>query len=126
MFYDKEIKIDGEIFEEFRTKIDIKLWQLFAQMEKQGVREGKLTATIGVELTPMNVADREALSPSFNYKVGYALTVKDDETFNEAFANDEVVHESGRFSLRPVIERDQQSIYDYMDPETGEIGGYEE
>ncbi len=122
----KNIELNGEVFAELRAKLNAAITKVMLEMESRETREGKVTASIGIELVPVDAGGRTALSPNFNFKVGYQMSIKDDESFSDAYTNEEVMRTSNGFVIVPITGADQQSIYDYIDPETGENKGYGE
>ena len=121
--FETEIDIEGEPFDELRLSINAMLKRLVKDMVEKGSTDGKVSVSIGVELTRQYVQnvladatadDREVIIPRFKYKVGSAMQIKDSIGGEKDYDGMELVwdEDKGEYIIVPIAEAAQQSIWD--------------
>lgn len=127
MGFEQRIKLDDEVFDELRGSTDAILQRLIKDMIDKGSSDGKVTITIGVSLAKQfraNKAEDNAqlsvnedtytYTPTFKYKVGSVMQIKNDLDGSKDYDGMEVVFDEalGEYVIKPITGLEQMSIFD--------------
>ena len=110
----QELKLENEIFDDFRSDMNLIIRELIRNMIARGSEDGKITATIEVGLFPEFTETGTTFQPRFIHKVGSVLQLKDQKSGiapckDYERALDETTNTD---YLRHVKGKPQMSIYD--------------
>ena len=109
-----ELKLENEVFDAFRTDMNLIIRELLKNMIARGSEDGKITATIEVALFPEFTETGTTFQPRFIHKVGSVLQLKDEKK-GIALCNDMELaldKETNTYYLRHMTGQPQMSIYD--------------
>ena len=98
----EELRLENEIFDGFRSDMNVIIRELLRNMFARGSEDGKITATIEVGLFPEYTETGTTLQPQFTHKVNSVLQLKDQKS-GIAPCKDYLQHIKGK---------PQMSIYD--------------
>ena len=115
-----ELKLENEVFDAFRTDMNVIIRELLKNMIARGSEDGKIKATIEVALFPEYTETGTALHPQFTHKVNSVLQLKDQKSGIAPCKDMELVmdEKTNTYYLQHVKGEPQMSIYD--------MEGYEE
>lgn len=116
----EELRLENEIFDGFRSDMNVIIRELLKNMIARGSEDGKITATIEVALFPEYTETGTALRPQFTHKVNSVLQLKDQKSGVAPCKDMELVvdEKTHTYYLQHVKGKPQMSIYD--------MDGYEE
>lgn len=109
-----ELKLENEIFDNFRTDMNLIIRELIRNMIARGSEDGKITATIEVGLFPEFTETGTTFQPRFIHKVGSVLQLKDQKSGIAPCKDYELAldENTNTYYLRHVKGKPQMSIYD--------------
>lgn len=109
-----ELKLENEIFDNFRTDMNVIIRELLKNMIARGSEDGKITATIEVGLFPEFTETGTTFQPRFIHKVGSVLQLKDQKSGIALCSDMELVMDerTNTYYLQHVKGKPQMSIYD--------------
>lgn len=109
-----ELKLENEIFDAFRTDMNVIIRELLKNMITRGSEDGKITATIEVALFPEYTKTGTALHPQFTHKVNSVLQLKDQKSGIAPCKDMELVldERTNTYYLQHIKGKPQMSIYD--------------
>ena len=93
------LTINGDLFNELRISIDFAMKLLINRMMETKIREGTVSAKIGIKLDEVTNEDGEIVRmPSFSYSIGMGMTEK--ESFKGALRRDLIMtRKDGRLMI---------------------------
>lgn len=109
-----ELRLENEIFDGFRSDMNVIIRELLRNMIAKGSEDGKITATIEVGLFPEYTETGTALQPQFTHKVNSVLQLKDQKSGIAPCKDMELVldEKTNTYYLQHVKGKPQMSIYD--------------
>ena len=109
-----ELRLENEIFDEFRTDMNLIIRELIKNMIARGSEDGKITATIEVGLFPEFTETGTTFQPKFIHKVGSVLQLKDEKKGIATCKDMELVldEKTNTYYLQHIKGKPQMSIYD--------------
>lgn len=109
-----ELRLENEIFDGFRSDMNVIIRELIRNMIEKGSEDGKITATIEVGLFQEYTETGTALQPQFTHKVNSVLQLKDQKSGIAPCKDMELVldEKANTYYLRHVKGKPQMSIYD--------------
>mgnify|MGYP003292384586 CR=1 FL=1 len=121
----KELRIEGEVFENMRGRFNLVIQRLFNSMVESGAEDGSITLKVGVHLMSEKIPDtswrnpekeRTIRVPIFDYKVSSQVAIKDEQKGNDA-PQMELVYDEGvkQFVLKFISNTNQGTIWDDFD-----------
>nr|WP_314636568.1 hypothetical protein [uncultured Oribacterium sp.] len=121
----EELKVENDIFDSFRGDMNLIIRELIKNMIDKDSEDGKITATIDVQLFPTFGDGGTAYQPILKHKVCSTLQLKDEMKGLNTCKDMELVldEETNTYHLRHATGKPQMSIYD-MD--LGDDGSEEE
>ena len=110
----QELKLENEIFDNFRSDMNVIIRELLKNMIEKGSEDGKITATIEVGLFPEFSETGTTFQPRFIHKVGSVLQLKDQKSGIAPCGDMELVMDerTHTYYLQHVKGKPQMSIYD--------------
>ena len=99
----EELRLENEVFDGFRSDMNVIIRELLRNMIARGSEDGKITATIEVALFPEYTETGTTLQPQFTHKVNSVLQLKDQKSGIAPCKDMELQHVKGK---------PQMSIYD--------------
>lgn len=109
-----ELRLENEIFDGFRSDMNVIIRELLKNMIEKGSEDGKITATIEVGLFPEFTETGTAFQPQFTHKVNSVLQLKDQKSGIAPCKDMELVldERTNTYYLQHVKGKPQMSIYD--------------
>ena len=109
-----ELRLENEIFDGFRTDMNLIIRELLKNMIARGSEDGKITATIEVALFPGYSEMGTTLQPQFTHKVNSVLQLKDQKSGVAPCKDMELVldERTNTYYLQHIKGKPQMSIYD--------------
>jgi hypothetical protein len=109
-----ELKLENEVFDAFRTDMNVVIRELLKNMIARGSEDGKITATIEVGLFPEYTETGTSLQPRFIHKVSSVLQLKDEKKGIALCKDMELVldEKTNTYYLQHIKGKPQMSIYD--------------
>lgn len=109
-----ELRLENEIFDGFRSDMNVIIRELIRNMIEKGSEDGKITATIEVGLFPEYTETGTTLQPYFTHKVNSVLQLKDQKSGIAPCKDMELVldEKTNTYYLQHVKGKPQMSIYD--------------
>ena len=116
----EELRIENEVFDGFRSDMNVIIRELLRNMIARGSEDGKITATIEVGLFPEYTETGTTLQPHFIHKVNSVLQLKDQKSGIAPCKDMELVldEKTNTYYLQHIKGKPQMSFYD--------MDGYEE
>ena len=110
----EELRLENEIFDGFRSDMNVIIRELIRNMIARGSEDGKITATIEVGLFPEFTETGTTFQPRFIHKVGSVLQLKDQKSGIAPCKDYELAldENTNTYYLRHVKGKPQMSIYD--------------
>lgn len=109
-----ELRLENEIFDGFRSDMNVIIRELLKNMIEKGSEDGKITATIEVGLFPEFTETGTTFQPQFTHKVNSVLQLKDQKSGIAPCKDMELVldERTDTYYLQHVKGKPQMSIYD--------------
>ena len=109
-----ELRLENEIFDGFRSDMNVIIRELLKNMIEKGSEDGKITATIEVGLFPEFTETGTTFQPRFIHKVGSVLQLKDQKSGIAPCGDMELVMDerTHTYYLQHIKGKPQMSIYD--------------
>ena len=123
-----ELRLENEIFDGFRSDMNVIIRELLKNMIEKGSEDGKITATIEVGLFPEFTETGTTFQPRFIHKVGSVLQLKDQKSGIAPCGDMELVMDerTHTYYLQHIKGKPQMSIYDMDLREEGSEENHED
>ena len=110
----QELKLENEVFDGFRSDMNVIIRELLRNMIARESEDGKITATIEVALFPEYSETGTTLQPQFTHKVNSVLQLKDQKSGIAPCKDMELVldEKTNTYYLQHIKGKPQMSIYD--------------
>lgn len=126
---DKPLNLDSDTFEEMKSDFADVMTVTLANMIDRKCDEAAITIKLGISLKKDAAPDLEAgepgktrpiVRPVITHKIGTQLTMKYEQVGNMAGDYELVQLEGGEFVMR-AVDDGQRTLFDRVDPDTGEL-----
>lgn len=118
----KELRLDGELFDQVREDFNFVLQRLLGNMQEKGADSGALTLKLEIDFDTDRIQNfdpdiegetRTINKPKFKHKITSTVQIKDEKGGNMDTEMELVMdEETGCYVLQPVANTGQRSIFD--------------
>lgn len=118
----KELRLDGELFDQVREDFNFVLQRLLGNMQEKGADSGALTLKLEIDFDTERIQNfdpdiegetRTINKPKFKHKITSTVQIKDEKGGNMDTEMELVMdEESGCYILQPVANTTQRSFFD--------------
>lgn len=113
--FEKKLNIEGPIMSRVRFDINEGIQNLLTGMVTKEADEGTLTVKINFSIMEKPLQDRVAKCLNFAYKVGSAITLKDEVKNEQYNTMDEMEFVDDQWKLLPITGGIQRTVFDEVE-----------